>query len=71
MKYENPKCPICNTMLEEYEMWETWREDAVTIGGSWFGICPKCKKEYCWDVTYKALYFSKLQPAKETSYYDY
>lgn len=62
MDYEKPKCPFCDAELINQNTVELEEIDAVTIESITTGWCPKCRRNFCWEVTYKALYFRGLVP---------
>lgn len=60
-EYSKPFCPCDCTELIPTDRMDSWNEDDYTKGALWIGECPKCRRQYKWNVIYKATYFTDLQ----------
>ena len=54
-----PKCSICNLLLEEIDAYDT-EMDGNSIIVHIVGECPLCEREYQWTEVYKYSHYENL-----------
>lgn len=59
-----PKCPICNSLLEEIDAYDT-EMNGSSIVVHVVGECPLCEREYQWTEVYNYSHYEILRASKK------